>query len=261
MSILTKASKETDKTTALNRMSYEGTLEDILHETEQLTEHSEPIDKAFTPTRLVRGILDYAIETGIDGERKYELVSKSLDVCKDIYRERVEAVEENVGDVMKEVKEFEDFNVVQKHDMTSWHAYHHNNLEKTIEDIEYGAQGRPVYLLGLSHGGLPPALNTYAEYTKRGKGMNMYTFRLSASKKRDPEPRLTDYEKDVIQDKAKDNHVVLLDEDLATGKTLLEAETYLVDELGIKQYSTVVYDHSFASWLKRGQTVRSITRK
>lgn len=262
MAILDEVSKSISKDRAHEAMQFQGTLEGIVNKLTKIDSLSL-LDKAFHPPRLVRGVLDISIESeDICGEQKYNLVRDALDISLAAYNQ-------DFLDVRKRLQEFNQSKlrgeVIQQKDITSLYAYHYSNLKKTLGDIDYFTQGEPIHLLGISHGGLPPAMNTYLAYRdserKGSKQSSMYTFRFSASKQEDDSPRLTDYENDVILEEAKDKKIMLLDEDISTGKTLLQAEKYLTRHLGIKHYGTLVYDHSFASWLKRGQTVLDIVRK
>ena len=260
MTPLDEATRIYSKNDALDDMGFEGSLEEIIQVNKKLELSSPATQRAFFPPRLVRATLNYAIETGMNGDRKYDLVSQTLTISTKIYQNKIEETKQNLEEFQSNTTDLATFNTIQKEDMKSWHAHHHSNIERTIRDIEYVSCDQPVYILGLSHGGLPPALTVHTVYDIE-RDSTLYTARLSASKKRDSWPKLTDYEKDVIQHEAKDKKVILLDEDIATGKTLMKAEQYLKQELGINNYGTVVYDHSYASWLKRSQTVLDIIHR
>ena len=249
--------KYEDERTVPESMSSEKTLEETVSMLESFEDLSWQ-EKLLVPPRIARSTLDFSIDTNVDGVEKFRRASSALDICVLAYKGDIYQLNVALDSFKDEFEDMMSAPVVQKKDLCSWLSYiNPNNGPEAASTVLSRYSSTPVTILGISHGGLPPSVDIYNRLVSAkeyDENPTIYTFRLSANKQGDKDPQLTDYENDWIQYQSRSTDIVLVDEDVDTGGTLLKAERHM-DYLGISNYSSIVFDNEM-SWLNDSGLLR-----
>ncbi len=95
-----------------------------------------------------------------------------------------------------------------------------------------------ITIIALANGAILPGLDLYHKTlrikTAQTEQNNLYFIRYSTQKMQDKKPKIDDEEKDYITTLGKKTQIILFDEDVSTGITLISAKNYFKRHLGVK---------------------------
>ncbi|MEK6925272.1 MAG: hypothetical protein AABW71_03485 [Nanoarchaeota archaeon] len=217
-----------------DRLSYNGTLDAVLDETEDAPSigdrRTRALQLALHPPRIIRAFIDYKIQhpsSEVEALLR-DAVQLGLDVYKDdnvalekLKELRRRTIRSNARKVLQRT-------LKQPYDPITWNATHHSKSKKTAENLALRTNGENVLFVALAHGGVATGMDTYLRYCNDvdSDGSSFYVARFSTHKLWDLTPRLTPAEITYLQEQANGRRPVIFDEDIASGKTLNEAEQF-----------------------------------
>lgn len=217
------------------RMEYSGCLDEVVAETQRivgtpafLRTDDDVLDLALHPPRIIRAVLDYKISN--EDEGLLDLVTESSDVALSVYRGDIDSAEQ-LERFKKRVKRMDDrllySELKQPSDLASWSASKPFRSHATALRIN-SQIGGDVLFIALGHGGVAPGMDVFLRYCKMSgsDGSVFYPVRFSYHKLGDQVPRVDEGELRHIVRSALGKTVVLFDEDICTGESLLNASKY-----------------------------------
>ena len=192
---------------------------------------------ALNSPRLLKGILEYNIKNNV---HKPEIIlNKGIDLCLKLYCDKDD--EENLESLLQfqneVIENYDLYNLIirEKFDFISWEA---TNSLKSISSANFlkkklDEKNGPLLFIGLANGGIAPGLDVFLNYCSQSNCLEesiFYTTRFSTRKKKDKEPCLKDSEIEYLYDSSFDKSgIVIFDEDISSGRTILEAKKYFTD--------------------------------
>lgn len=189
------------------------------------------------PGRLVRGVLNYKIRQPRSIADIPALVTSAAEVAIDIHTgqltaDRFEAFRAEV----QELPGLMSSRLDQGRDNISEDASDPLHSQRTARELRRQTSGDSVLFIALGNGGLSAGMLAYIYYKgkKRGNDSSFYPVRYSRTKKRDGRPRLRPEEIDHLQQLAEaSSDVVVFDEDISSGRTLIKATEFFDRLLGM----------------------------
>ncbi len=216
---------------AFEKQGYDGTMMQVLDELQaQLVlrrREANPVILALHPPRIMRGVMDYFIQTQRENGKVYLLrkavrlalaLSNNLETSRYLRKFGRAVVNSGHGDLLK-------FPVSQIPDRPAWDSTRPDRSRRSAEALLGQARGRDLLFIPLGHGGVAAGLDVFEYYRKltRTKGSLFYPVRCSMKKKHDRQPRASQEEVKFLRQAAVGRVPVVFDEDVITGETIMNA--------------------------------------
>lgn len=225
-----------------NQMKWNGTLDEIMSQTEKMLNSgrrkSNALALALHVPRIIRGFVDYKI--GFPGEGGEELVRDSIDLGLNIYEGNKTLKEQanQLGDFREKLRKKKlthilEARVVQPYDSITWKATNPDYSAKTSRSLSKTLNGENLLFIAMANGGVAAGMDTYLRYcdTTQNTDSLFYVVRFSHRKAGDDSPRLTSSEIEYLKDNLGKKKLVIFDEDSFTGKTLIKAHEFFSTEV------------------------------
>lgn len=184
--------------------------------------------------RIVRAAIDFNIFStpGVGPN----LITGSMDLALDIYRGGYGA--ENIDSDVERIYELtngriKNFLFHQISDPPTWTASHPDRSEETVSNLRTIGSSEDLLFIPLGHGGTMPGMDVFLRYCDSVSSDNsvIYPVRFSNMKKGDGFPKLSRSEICYLRDLSDGRHVVVFDEDSATGATIERAQEFFRSEV------------------------------
>lgn len=241
-SLIDNLSKRINIWESLSRFQYyDGTLEKVLDETEKSLnknkKSTQDIAKlVFHPPRIIRAFIDYKIE---NSSREWSLnktnesvymsyIQDSINLALEIYSGK--STKDKVFELMEKLNNSSDKDLLYKQlfqgvDEVSLDAIHPYYSIKSLDILLNKFKGKDLLFISLAHGGISPGLDIFLRYQNETKNKNsvFYGVRFSNKKSQDSIPELIPQEINYLKNMSKNRNVVVFDEDVNTGRTMMLA--------------------------------------
>jgi hypothetical protein len=222
---------------ASEAIDYNGTLGNVLEDLKRAIHEPGQPDKTallLHPPRAIRAAIDYKVARP-DLSAANDLVKESIALGLKMYKDpehSTELLERFTVHVEEDAPDLMTLPLVQKKDVTTWEASHHERSEKSALELAEGNDD--VLFIALAHGGVAAGMDTYLRYCdiKKSTESSFYVVRLSHSSTYDKDPQISKPEEEYLRDQSSDRSVVIFDEDQGTGMTLESAESSIQTIVG-----------------------------
>jgi hypothetical protein len=193
----------------------------------------------FAP-RLIRGVLDYKIDH-LKMEGVVRVVQSATDTAMRIYLDPSSS-SQHVDGFLNVLRETDNLDILraevsQSQDDTTWQYSAGSLSEKSAEYLATFFGGGDVFFLLAGHGGVMAGLDVSLRYKSITSNDNciVYPMRFSTRKKNDSQPMSSDAENKYLLNASKGKNIVVFDEDVFSGATILGFKKFLRENLSIKR--------------------------
>lgn len=218
-----------------DRQRYQGTLDEVLSETEGAlcsgSRNANALTLALHPPRIIRAFVDYKIQHPSRADVEL-LLRDAIRLGLDVYEENKDSVEE-IRELRRRVKKTGNGEVLrislkQPSDSVTWNVTHPSRSKGTARDLVTRTNGGDVLFVALAHGSVAAGMDAYLRYCDEvgSKDSGFYVARFSTQKLGDLTPKLSPIEIAYLQEQARGRQPVIFDEDRASGKTLDRAQQF-----------------------------------
>jgi len=213
-----------------------GGLTDIESVAQVLRESKNIETKVFYPHKIVRGLINSKTEDGFyldfrKGEKYLELITDAMNFCKRVYSE--EDYGQALEDLIDKIKKYDvEINprdcpltkrkMLEIDDHVSWTATHPDLNDLTANLL---SQFSNILMIPMAHGSLRAATDIFLRYQdmKPENDSVIYPVRFSAHKCQDKRPQFSRAENDYLKRNADGKEIIIFDEDIKDGNTLVTA--------------------------------------
>lgn len=233
---------------------YNGNLESVLSETENLLDKSKLSTQdlaklIFHAPRIIRACIDYKV----DNSAKEEIINKtnknvymsyiqdSINLSLDIYSGK--KIKNQILDFREKIRNQGNTDLLYKKlfqgvDSVTLDATHPDDSIKSLELLTNQFKGSNLLFVSLAHGSIIPGIDIFLRYKNKTKNTNsiFYTVRFSNKKMDDQIPQLIPQEIKYLRNMSKNMNIVVFDEDVNTGKTLMIANNYFKENIFKKEF-------------------------
>jgi hypothetical protein len=219
-------------------MEYYGTVGGVALELSWLYDDSCAWDYTtpiLHPGRVLRGLIDENIRQSGNPEIE-QLIQSGISVMKSVYlqdgkeKDVLAAFRSQLEDAAPSVSQAI---VRQTRDPVTWVAMDPVRSEESARVLSNLFQGRDLILVALAHGATEAAMDMLLRYQSMTGNVSslFYPLRLSMHKKEDRALRISDMEKQYLQQAAESRAIVIFEEDICGGKTHRLARNAAQDEI------------------------------
>lgn len=225
---------------AFESQPYNGTMMQVLDELEfQLRlprEDADPVILALHPPRVMRGVMDYFVETQRPSGKVFLTrkavrlgltLNNNLEVLRYLHKFKRAAVLSGHSELFT-------FPVTQIKDKLAWDSTRPERSSRSAEGLLAHTGGQDILFIPLGHGGVPAGLDVF-EYYKKLTGTShslFYPVRFSMKKKNDKDPRVNMEEVAFLRQGTIGRVPAIFDEDTITGETIINAYSFFLGLLG-----------------------------
>ncbi len=216
-------------------LKYNSTYGSVINHMGQALQAGRAID-FWQPGRLVGGLLDYKIRNPGEIEDVADLVVDATQVAIDTHAGTL--TPEKFKPLTRRIDYYPGIRhskMIQDGDPTTAIASSPASSQEVATMLHSHTNGEGILLVPLGHGGITAGVLTYIHYARlsRADDSAIYPVRFSTQKKNDTEPRLNEEEIVHLRTIQKDtSHVVVFDEDCASGDTMRGATYFFNNLLG-----------------------------
>lgn len=225
-------------------------LEDLVYDAKSLYATSEESRAGIIlgAPRIIRGVLDYSIDSPID-EKPINVINSATNTALAIYSDP-RATEDHISEFVNFLEKtgnlhFLNARAEQIRDNTTWKKSDSQYCAKSANYLVDELNGEDMVFLMTGHGGVMAGMDVFLRYKDASGSENSFAYpiRLSTSKKLDTEPRFSNNELKYIKRKATGKNLVVFDEDCYSGNTMRKFRDYIKGEMFPKK--PVIYRTNF----------------
>jgi hypothetical protein len=228
--------KKFPDTSSKEVLDYEGSLDKVIaclkrSLTVNHAKKKHMVSLAIDPSRILRAVMDYKIRhpkaDSID-----EIFLYSIKTALGVYGRDYTARQDI--DVLKLMMEYSGNkrllkdSLKQDSDIATWNAMKPDYSDSSAKKLRTLTNDRDVLFIALGHGGVACGMDVYLRYCDItcSTGSTFYPVRFSTSKCKDSMPNLTYREAGFLHKHAEDREIVIFDEDVCSGHTMLMAHDF-----------------------------------
>ncbi len=184
---------------------------------------------ALHPPRITRAAIDNHIDSPT--YENWMIVKCSIKIGLDVYR-NVQGLEQKVKSFASYLRaEHPDLTkkmVKQQLNVTTWAAMMSMYSSRTAAAILKDTTKEDILLIALGHGGTAAGMDVFLRYCDiaGSRDSKFYVVRFSRVKHYDEEPKISEREKYLLRRLSRKRQIVLFDEDISSGTTLIRAKEY-----------------------------------
>lgn len=213
-------------------MEYRGSLGGVLEdlEAELSSNIIDPALRVMHPPRIIRAILNARADRVLSGY-DLPLIEHAVAVMGATYTQSPHAWEKldsfkrhliqsgNKG-LMKR-------DLMQKRDSLTWEAMDPIHSEGSVKLLQRMYRGCDILFIALANGGIASGMDVFLRYQAvTGSDSHFYPVRYSVTKSRDEFPQTTHEERDYLGGLGESREIVVFDEDVSTGQTIVGARDH-----------------------------------
>ncbi|MBS3094878.1 hypothetical protein J4474_04385 [Candidatus Pacearchaeota archaeon] len=208
-----------------------GGLTDIDSVIKTLRESDSIENKVFCPHKILRGLLnhkeEYARESNFcnkKGNNLIKLINEAMDFCMEVYSGK--NYEQNLDKLKIEIDNYFQYfkrkAILEIDDHVSWTSTHPDLNKSTAKLL---SQFPSILMIPMAHGSLRAATDIFLRYKdmKPESDSVIYPVRFSTRKLCDCKPKLWHVECEYLIEKSSEREVILFDEDIFEGGTMVKA--------------------------------------
>jgi len=200
-------------------------------------------NRVFCPQRIVRSLIDFKIsqKNRLYKKREYlELIVEGIDLCKKVYS--TDQYESELNSLEGHINKYPQWAEINNNrtkeveDKWTWEATNPSKNAQTAYEL---SRFKKMMMISIAHGSLRAATDIFLRYQdmKPENDSVIYPVRFSTDKFADKKPRINSVEAEYIKQESESRKVVIFDEDVSSGETLVKAVKLFEQFLGKKVYA------------------------